>query len=115
MEAQKIADKIIHMSKFVRIVTVCDMKGKVVYSARPKSIANKLTSKESAKSLVVAVESWKSRKELSRKLGKCKYVIAEYEKVKRITMPAGKNHLLYVTAETNIDHNKLINKIMKLE
>ena len=67
------------------------------------------------KSLVVAVESWKSRKELSRKLGKCKYVIAEYEKVKRITMPAGKNHLLYVTTETNIDHNKLINKIVKLE
>ncbi|MBP2624483.1 MAG: hypothetical protein KAF24_00770 [Nitrosopumilaceae archaeon] len=115
MEVQDIADKIIRMSKFVRIVTVCDMNGKVVYSARPKSIENKLTNKESAKSLIIAVESWKSRKALSRKLGKCKYVIAEYEKVKRITMPAGKNHLLYVTTETNIDHNNLINKIMRLE
>ncbi|MCY3854106.1 MAG: hypothetical protein OXF28_00165 [Thaumarchaeota archaeon] len=114
MEASQIADKIIRMSKFVRIVTVCDMNGKLVYSARPKSIQNKLTSKESTKSLTMAAESWKSRKELSRKLGKCKYVIAEYEKVKRITMPAGKNHILYVTAETNIDHNKLIGKISKL-
>ncbi len=115
METQQIADKIIKLNKSVRIVSVCDLKGKLIYSAHTKSIHNKLTSNESTSSLVTAAQSWKSRKALSRKLGKCKYVIAEYEKVKRITMPAGKNHLLYVTTEPGIDHNKLINKIMKIE
>ena len=115
METKIIADTIIKMSPTVRIVTICDMNGQTVYSAHKKSIINKLSTKESTSSLQMAAQSWKSRKQLSRKLGKCNYVVAEYEKVKRITMPAGTKHLLYITAEPKVDHNKLITKIRQLQ
>jgi hypothetical protein len=51
---------------------------------------------------------------LAPKIGKGKYVLAEYEKIKRITMPLGDNHLLYVTTEIESDHSALINKIRNL-
>ena len=41
----------------------------------------------------------------------CKYVVAEYDKVKRIIMPAGKNHILYVTTTSTFDHNKVVRKV----
>ena len=44
-----------------------------------------------------------------------KYVLAVYEeKVKRITMPLGDNHMLYLTIEVNADHDKIINGIRKI-
>jgi hypothetical protein len=62
-----------------------------------------LTPDESKKSLELAVNAWKTLSELAPKIGKGKYVLAEHEKIKRITMPLGDNHLLYVTTE--IDGN----------
>jgi hypothetical protein len=37
--------------------------------------------------------------------------LAEYEKMKRITMPLSDNHLLYVTTEPEADHVNIIRKI----
>jgi hypothetical protein len=50
-------------------------------------------------------------RKLARSLGACKYVVAEYDKVKRIVIPAGKNHILYVTTTASFDHNKIICKV----
>jgi hypothetical protein len=41
-----------------------------------------LSPKESKKSLELAVNSWKTRTALAPKIGKGKYVLAEYEKIK---------------------------------
>ena len=114
MEVRKIGEKILKTSKSIRFVTICDNNGKLVYTVHPKKVKSKLSKNESKKSLAAAARAWKTRKELSRKLGQCKYVVAEYDKVKRITMPAGKNHLLYVTTAPNFDHNKIVSKVKQL-
>jgi hypothetical protein len=111
MEVQKAAEKLIQLSPSVRVVTVCDMNGKVVYSARSRRVKNLLNRNESVMSLRSAARSWKVRKKLERKLGPCKFVIAEYSNVKRITMPAGRNHLLYITTTSALDHNKIVRKV----
>ena len=64
--------------------------------------------------LKMAVRGWKTRSELAPKIGKGKYVLVEYEKIKRITLPLGDNHLLYLTTEVGADHNKIINGINKI-
>lgn len=110
MEVQKAAQKLLDLSPSVRIVTICNMNGKLIYSAHSKRVKNLLSKKESKNSLQTAVRSWKMRKSLARKLGPCKYVLAEYGRVKRIVLPAGKNHLLYVTTTAAYDHNKIIRK-----
>ncbi len=111
MDAENAAAKLLKMSPSIRVVTFCDMSGKPVFSAHSKKVKNLLSKRESKSSLKEAAKRWKSRKSLSRKLGPCKYVLAEYSKVKRITMPAGRNHLLFVTTTAAFDHNKVIRKV----
>jgi hypothetical protein len=41
-------------------------------------------------------------------------VLAEYEKIKRITMPLGDDHVLYITTEVDSDHAGIIDKVRKL-
>lgn len=98
----------------IRLVTICDMDGNILLSHHRRGTVNLLTPEESRKSLEMAVKGWKTRSELALKIGKGKYVLAEYEKVKRITMPLGDNHLLYLTTEVNADHGKIINGIRKI-
>ena len=111
MEVQSAAEKLIRLSPSIRVVTVCDMNGKIVFSARSRKAKILLSKKESMISLQSAARSWKVRRQLERKLGACKYVLAEYGNVKRITMPAGRNHLLYITTAGSYDHNKVVRKV----
>jgi hypothetical protein len=54
------------------------------------------------------------RNSLSPKVGKEKYAMAEYEKVKRITIPLDNSHLLLVITEVNADHSGVIDQVLKL-
>lgn len=111
MEVQEIAEKILKLSPAVRMVTICDLNGKIVFHERRKTTTIKLSPAESKASLKMTASQWKKRKAFSSKLGKCKYVVAEYDKVKRIVMPAGRNHLLYITSSPKFDINKIIKKV----
>ena len=113
MNALKLIKKVMKTSPSIRVATICTMNGRIIYSARRKTIKNRLTPHESRKALASAARAWKLRNQTSRKIGRGKYVLAEYEKVKRITMPVGRN-LLYVTTSTGANHNRIINSLRRL-
>ncbi len=114
MEYQNLHKQIMNFDPKIRMVTICDMDGKIVFSDHRQGVTNLLSNDESRKSLDMAVKAWKSRTELAPKIGKGKYVLAEYEKIKRITMPLGSKHLVYVTTEPGADHTHVINGILGL-
>jgi hypothetical protein len=99
MEIEQAVEKILKVSPSVRVVSVCDLKGKVVFSERSKKVKILVSKKQ----------------RLVKTLGSCKYVVAEYEKVKRIIMPAGRNHILYITTTASLDHNKVVRKVRSLK
>ena len=111
MEIQAAVEKILKVSPSVRVVSVCDLKGKLLFSAHSKKVKIMVSKNQSLASLKAAAYDWKQRKKLLKSLGACKYVVAEYDKVKRIVIPAGKNHILYVTTTASLDHNKIIRKV----
>lgn len=111
VEVQDAVKKILRMSDQIRVVTICDMKGELIYSGRSSSVQNALTPNESKKSLEVSARNMKERNKLAKKLGRCKYTLAEYELVKRLVMPAGKRHLFFITCLPEYDHRKIIRKI----
>ncbi len=113
MNVDTLAAKILKTSKSIRYVTIASLNGKVVISEHRKTVKTTLSKAESKQSLVMAGKSWKQRKSLAKKIGRCKYVIAEYDRVKRITLPAGKNHLIYITTDPKANVAPLINKIRK--
>ena len=111
MEIHQVAEKILKLSPSVRVVTLIDLKGKLVFSEHSKKVRILVSKKQSLASLKAAANDWRQRKKLARSLGSAKYVVAEYDKIKRIIMPAGKNHILYITTTATLDHNKVVRKI----
>jgi hypothetical protein len=86
-----------------------------MYSQHREGVKNLLNPEESQKSLELALNAWRVRSELANKIGKGKYTLTEYEKIKRITMPLGDKHLLYVTTEVDADHSNVIRGVTKMK
>jgi hypothetical protein len=114
MNYQKLYQDISSLDGNIRMVTISDTNGKIMHSDHRPGVTNLLTPDESRKSLEMAVNAWKSRSQLAPKIGKGKYVLAEYEKIKRITMPLGDKHLVYVTTEPQANHENIISGITRL-
>lgn len=113
MNVDTLAAKILKTSKSIRYVSIASLSGKLVISAHRKSVKTTLSKAESKQSLVMAARAWKTRKSLAKKIGRCKYVIAEYDRVKRVTLPAGKNHIIYITTDPKANVMPIINKVRK--
>ena len=114
MNFQKIHSDIMNLDPKIRMVTICDSSGKIMFSDHKPGVTNLLSPDESKKSLEMAVNAWKTRSQLANKIGKGHFVLAEYDKIKRITMPLGE-HLLYITTEVDADHSRILNGIRKIE
>ena len=116
MDYKRIYDDIMNTDPKIRLVTICDSNGKIMHSEHREGVQNLLSPEESKKSLELAVNSWKTRTTLAPKIGKGKYVLAEYEKIKRITMPLDdEQHLLYLTTEPEADHSRIIERVRTLK
>lgn len=111
MEAQDLVAKVLKISASIRVVTVCDSNGKLIFHGRRKAVKNILSPSESKESLRASARNMKSRKKLARKLGKVRYALVEYDKIKRLVMPVGGSHYLFVTCSTSFDHNKIVRKV----
>ncbi len=83
----------------IRYAAVCDMEGKILLSRHRPSQQNLLSIDETKKQLQRAANTWKSRFELEKKIGKAMYVVASYEKVKRIIIPLSKEFLLFISMD----------------
>jgi hypothetical protein len=114
MDYRRTYDDIMNIDPKIRLVTICDLSGKIMHSGHRQGVTNLLTPEESKKSLDLAINAWKTRNELAPKLGKGKYVLAEYEKIKRITMPLGEDHILYITTEVEADDRWIIDRVKRV-
>jgi len=62
MDIQKAVEKILKVSPSVRVVSVIDLNGKVVFSERAKKVKILVSKKQSLASLKAAANDWKQRK-----------------------------------------------------
>jgi hypothetical protein len=114
MDSNALYDQIMNIDPQIRFATIANINGKIEYTGHREGVTNVLSSDESKKSLQRAIDSWNARSDLSDKIGEGKYVLAEYAKIKRITIPMGKEHLIYLTTDVNADHTKIIDETLKL-
>jgi len=111
VDPKSLVDRILHANKHIRFVAISNMDGKIISSAKNENVTNLLSQEETQKTLQRAVSSWKSRDELFDKTGKGEYVLAVYQKLKRITMPIDDKHLAYVTFNTDGGNQEVIEAI----
>ena len=114
MDAKELYGKIMGIDPQIRFATIASKDGKIEHTGHREGVTNVLTPDESKKSLQRAIDSWNARNDLSDKIGEGKYVLAEYAKIKRITIPYGGEHLVYLTTDVQADHTKIIAETLKL-
>ena len=82
-----------------RVAIICDHDGNILWNSIRDNTTSYLSVDETKESLKRSIASWKERDKLSAKIGKGKYAIVAYDKIKRITIPLPNNHLLFVSLE----------------
>ncbi len=113
MDYNKLCKDILGLDTKVRFAGVCDETGEIRFGGQREGVKNLLSPEETKKSNLQAMARWGLRNALSRKVGRGKYAMAEYEKIKRITFPLDLEHLLLVTTEVDAEHVKIIDRILK--
>jgi hypothetical protein len=113
MDYTKLCKDIFNLDPKVRFAGVCDDTGEIKYGGQREGVKNLLSPEEIKKSNMQALARWALRNALASKVGKGKYAMAEYEKVKRITIPLENNHLLLITTEVEADHGRIIDNALK--
>jgi hypothetical protein len=114
MDYSELCKNIFELDQRVRFAGVCDDSGEIKYGGQRDGTKNILSPEETKKSNLQALARWGLRNSLSPKTGKGKYAMAEYEKIKRITVPLGNDHLLLVTTEVDANHTQIIQEILNL-
>ena len=95
----KLVSMMMEANENVRFAAICDTDGKILWNSHRNNVNNILTLEETKASLKRALDSWKGRDDLSGKIGKGKFAIVGYEKIKRITVPLKNNHMLFLSVE----------------
>jgi len=107
-------EKILKIDNKIRFVTIADIDGNISDTGHQEGIQNLLDFHESQKLLQLAIKSWKTRNLYEDKIGLGQYAIAVYEKLKRISVKLGNAHIVYLTAQREADHDKIILEILKI-
>jgi len=106
---------LINTNPNVRFAAICDMDGKILAQHSHEGVVNLVPIEETKKHLQRAVNSWKQRFELEETAGKGLYAIASYKKIKRITIPLGRENLLFLSIENKDGESKGIENELDLE
>ncbi len=112
MKCETLVDKILDSDHHVRFAAIFDMSGSIKASKERKGITRMLSPDETGKWASVAVAAWKNREHLYPMIGEGQYVLAVYKNLKRITMPVGKNHLIYVTFDNDGGQEDIIRAVL---
>ena len=114
MDYERLCKDILNLDPKIRFAGICDETGQTKYGGQREGVRNLLSPEETKKSNLQALARWGLRNALAPKIGKGRYSMAEYEKIKRITAPLENYHLLLVTTEVEADHGRIIDNILQL-
>jgi len=95
-------------------VGVCGNTGEIKNGGLREGIKSFLTDDEIKSANLISLERWRLHNKLADRLGKARYAMEEYERVKQITMPLEDEHLLLISTEVDADHAKIIESTIQL-
>ena len=98
----------------IRYAAIQNSDGKKICGGFRKGINPILSDDELRMMHYYASQRWETRKNIEHKIGNTKYAMAEYDKLKRITVPINEKYLLMLTTEINADHSRIINRVLEL-
>jgi hypothetical protein len=113
MDYDKLSKDMLDLDSKIRFVGVCGDSGETRFGGQLGDVKNLLSPDESKKSNLQAMVRWGLRNSLATKIGRGRYAMAEYEKIKRIRIPLGSDDVMLITTEVIANHMETINNILK--
>ena len=114
MNYEKFCIDVIAIDRSIRYASVYNRIGDVVGGGMRKDKVSLLSPEQDKMSLYYSKHMYETRKNLSHIIGKEKYSITEYEKVKMINVPLKDDNLLLISIEPIGDHFKILDQILKM-
>ncbi len=114
MDYEKLCSQIFEIDPKIRFVAVYDFWAERIAGGMREGLDSHLEEKITVNPVNQALLRWKSRKTMEEWIGKTKYAMAEYEKVKRFTFYFNEDELLLISTEPNVDNEFIIKSIKKL-
>ncbi len=111
MSIDRILENIMHTDNHIRYATIFDLEGNEIKTSIRKDIEPLLDEKATKETLRYSANAWKTRRTFEPNIGKGKYVLAVYEKLRRLTVPVGDKYLLMVTWGTDGGTSDIIERI----
>jgi hypothetical protein len=114
MDYGKLCHDVLDLDPKVRFVGICDNTGMIKNGGLREGIKSFLTDDEIKKSNLITLERWRLHNTMADRIGKARYAMEEYEKVKQITLPLEDEHLLLISTEVDAEHLKIIESAIQL-
>ena len=114
MDFDRLFTDVMKIDSTIRYVAIQNHDGEKICGGFRKNVIPMLSNDELKMMHYYASQRWHTRKNIEHKIGKTKYAMAEYDKLKRITFPIDEKYLLILTTEINTDHTRVINKVLEL-
>ena len=94
---EQLLNMLMDFNDSIRFAAICDSKGDILWNSQRAGIKNIIPMADTKKTLQRAIGAWQERSKVTDKVGRGLYVIAAYEKIKRITIPLDKGNLLFIS------------------
>ena len=114
MDYEKFCSQILDVDPKIRFATVFDEWSVKVGGGMRDGVENLLSERAENELVNLSTLDWKARKDMSKWLGKTKYTLAEYEKIKRFSFYLGDDHLLLVSTEKDCETNIVVDEVINL-
>ena len=98
---EQLLNMLMDFNESVRFAAVCDSKGEILWNSQRAGIQNIIPMADTKKTLQRAIGAWQERSQVTDKVGRGLYVIAAYEKIKRITIPLENGNLLFISIDNS--------------
>jgi len=114
LDYENFCSQILKTDPKIRFASVYDQWAKLVGGGMREGVKSLLSEHMENELLNLSIITWKARKDTVKMLGKTKYTMAEYEKIKRFSFYLGDDHLLLVSTEKDSDTNVVVDEIIEL-
>lgn len=94
---EKLLNMLMDFNSSIRFAAICNSQGDILWHSQRSGVRNIIPISDTKKTLQRAIGAWQERSKITDKVGRGLYVIAAYEKIKRITIPLDKGNLLFIS------------------
>lgn len=96
---EKLLNMLMDFNSDIRFAAICNKNGEILWNSKRNNVKNFVSMADTKKTLERALSAWDERQKITDMVGRGLYVIAAYEKIKRITIPLNDKHILFISVD----------------